>query len=319
MRTTVLATMLFVSPLLFAQSPHNLKMQQRSDSTPYTFVDYEFNECPENGFLIYQKTTERPACSEMNPEDFILEVDSQNIISINWEPLMQEMDILQLQQQSQADSIQVLESYTNAILGDLSAHMDILIDTSSELDTVGASVTSTINSLNALSSQVAGLELPCASITSATTLGCNIATLTNQSAVRFLRINADNSVTALTASQLMAEMGMATPSISSVTSPALGACTLLSSTRDVEVNYNYEVSAALSLGTAIYLETFTNSACNSGTQEIMHDTRTVALGATMNLNVRGWVPAGRYVKTRNVSLVGATQTINARPGQERTE
>jgi hypothetical protein len=47
-----------------------------------------------------------------------------------------------------------------------------------------------------------------------TTVGQNIAKLTNPSAIRFLRINADNSVTARTAAEMVSDLGLGTGSVS---------------------------------------------------------------------------------------------------------
>jgi hypothetical protein len=47
-----------------------------------------------------------------------------------------------------------------------------------------------------------------------TTVGQNIAKLTNPSAVRFLRINSDNSVTARTAAEMVSDLGLGTGSVS---------------------------------------------------------------------------------------------------------
>lgn len=112
----------------------------------------------------------------------------------------------------------------------------------------------------------------------------------------------------------------------SVTKP-VGTCFQLSPTRDAWVTYNVEIASASNLvggqrGT-LYLETFTDSACTAGTEEVMRSTsgNTMGLGVSLGntvyqtLNVNGWVFAGLYAKLRTVNDV-STPTFTPRPGQE---
>ncbi len=108
---------------------------------------------------------------------------------------------------------------------------------------------------------------------------------------------------------------------------ALNSCFQVSSTRDAIVVYAAEITASLALvggqqGT-LYLETFTDSGCTTGTQEIVRSTNgntsalIVAVGnvSTTTLTVSGVVPSGLYVKLRTQNNTG-TPTFVARPGQE---
>lgn len=108
---------------------------------------------------------------------------------------------------------------------------------------------------------------------------------------------------------------------------SVNTCFQLSSTRDYEVKYNVEIVASGTLvggqqGT-IYLETFTDSGCTTGTQEIMRSTNgntnalIVAIGnvSTTTLTVAGPIQAGLYVKIRTQNNTGSP-TFTARPGSE---
>ena len=113
----------------------------------------------------------------------------------------------------------------------------------------------------------------------------------------------------------------------SYTTRSLNTCFQPSATRDVHVTYNAEISASLNViggqrGT-MFLQTYTDSACTLGVQEIMRSTNgntsglAVAIGniSTGTLNVNGVIPAGLYVKLNTVNDTG-TPTFTARPGQE---
>lgn len=109
----------------------------------------------------------------------------------------------------------------------------------------------------------------------------------------------------------------------------LNTCFQLSTTRDYQVTYNAEIVSTLALvggqqGT-LYLETFTDSGCTTGTQEIMRSTNgntsalIVAVGnvATSTLTVSGPVLANTWAKLRTQNNTG-TPAFTARPGSEYT-
>lgn len=114
------------------------------------------------------------------------------------------------------------------------------------------------------------------------------------------------------------------------TTRALNTCFQASTTRPVRAVYNAEIVASATLvggqrGT-LYLETFTDSACTAGTQEVMRSTNgntnglIVALGnvSTTTLTVSGTIPTGLYAKLRTQNNTG-TPTFTAMPGQEVAE
>lgn len=108
---------------------------------------------------------------------------------------------------------------------------------------------------------------------------------------------------------------------------ALDTCFQVSATRDALVSYAVEITVQSTLASgqvgAVYLETFSDSGCTTGTQEIMRGKLglTQALGLTVTLDgssmatLHGVIPAGAYVKLRTENTTG-TPTFTARPGQE---
>jgi hypothetical protein len=113
---------------------------------------------------------------------------------------------------------------------------------------------------------------------------------------------------------------------------ALDTCYQLSASRDVQVSYNVTINTTSTLagggvGT-VYLESFTNSGCTTGTQEIGRfvngNTQTLGLTVTMVQNVtgnlNGIAPAGVWLKQRTQINTGtsANVTFTALPGQETT-
>lgn len=109
----------------------------------------------------------------------------------------------------------------------------------------------------------------------------------------------------------------------------LNSCFLLSASRDFDVVYNAEITAAGTIvggqqGT-LYLETFTDSGCTTGAQEVMRSTNgntnalIVALGnnSTTTLTVSGPILAGEYAKLRTQNNTGSP-TFTARPGSEKS-
>jgi hypothetical protein len=136
-------------------------------------------------------------------------------------------------------------------------------------------------------------------------------------------------LTASTASDARAALGITStaPRVKTSVTKSIGTCFQLSSTRDAHVTYNVEIQSASNLtggarGT-LYLETFTDSSCTTGTEEVMRSTsgNTMGLGVSIGntviqtLNVNGYIMAGQYAKLRTVNDVG-TPTFTARPGQE---
>lgn len=113
----------------------------------------------------------------------------------------------------------------------------------------------------------------------------------------------------------------------SYTTRSLNTCFQVSSSRDAQVSYSVDISTALSLTTGqqgtVYLRIYTNSACTTGTQEIVRfqngqtGTLTIGLALTQNVtsNLVGVIPAGAWVQLVTENNVG-TPTFTARPGQE---
>lgn len=108
---------------------------------------------------------------------------------------------------------------------------------------------------------------------------------------------------------------------------SLNTCFQISSTRDSLVAYAVEIVtvSTLTSGQAgtVFLETFTNSGCSAGAQEIMRfsngNVQSLGLSVTMTQTVTGTlngvVPAGLWVKLRTNNDT-STPTFTARPGQE---
>lgn len=113
----------------------------------------------------------------------------------------------------------------------------------------------------------------------------------------------------------------------SYTTRSLNTCFQISSTRDALVTYSVDIATSLSLTSGqqgtVYLETFTDSACSTGTQEVTRfvngQTGTLTIGLALQQNVTGTltgvIPAGAYVRLRTQNNTG-TPTFTARPGQE---
>lgn len=113
----------------------------------------------------------------------------------------------------------------------------------------------------------------------------------------------------------------------SYTTRSLNTCYQISATRDADVSYTVEVLSTLTLtggafGT-VYLRTYSNSSCTTGTQELNRDgngnTGTVVVGIATNqtgfAKLTGTVQAGSYVQIVTENTTG-TPTFTARPGQE---
>lgn len=104
----------------------------------------------------------------------------------------------------------------------------------------------------------------------------------------------------------------------------LNTCFQVSSTKTAFVTYSVDVVTQPtllggSLGT-VYLETFSDSGCTTGTQEIGRTTSgnaaSLALGtSTGTANLTGYVLAGKYAKLRTANVAG-TPTFTYRSGQE---
>lgn len=111
------------------------------------------------------------------------------------------------------------------------------------------------------------------------------------------------------------------------TTRALNTCFQLSSTRDALVSYAVDIATSLSLTTGaqgtVYLRTYTNSGCTTGTQEVIRGTNGqtgtltigLALSQPVTAHLSGVVPAGTFVQLVTELNVG-TPTFTARPGQE---
>lgn len=108
---------------------------------------------------------------------------------------------------------------------------------------------------------------------------------------------------------------------------SLNTCFQVSSNRDALVTYSVDIATSLSLtagqqGT-VYLRTYANSSCTTGTQELTRfvngQTGTLTIGLALTQNVTGTltgvVPAGAYVQLVTENNTG-TPTFTARPGQE---
>lgn len=108
---------------------------------------------------------------------------------------------------------------------------------------------------------------------------------------------------------------------------SLNTCFQVSSTRDAWVVYAVDIATQSTLASGqagtVYLRTYSNSGCTTGTQEIMRfaSSLTQALGLTVTLNMSGtgtltgFIPAGAYVQLVTENNTG-TPTFTARPGQE---
>lgn len=111
------------------------------------------------------------------------------------------------------------------------------------------------------------------------------------------------------------------------TTRALNTCFQLSASRDAQVSYAVEIAAAISLTSGqagtVYLRTYSNSSCTTGTQELVRftngNTGTLTLGLavtnTVTGNLAGIIPAGAYVQLVTENNNGSP-AFSARPGQE---
>lgn len=111
------------------------------------------------------------------------------------------------------------------------------------------------------------------------------------------------------------------------TTRTLNTCFQLSSTRDAQVTYAIEIQTTLSLTTGqqgtVYLRSYTNSGCSTGTQEIERFTNGqtgtltigLALQQTLSGSLNGIVPAGTWAQLVTENNTG-TPTFTSRPGQE---
>lgn len=108
---------------------------------------------------------------------------------------------------------------------------------------------------------------------------------------------------------------------------SLNNCFQISSTRDVHANYSIDISTSISLsggqrGT-VYLRTYTNSSCTTGTQEVARivngqtGTLTIGLAITQNVtsSLSGMVQAGLWAQLVTENNVG-TPTFTALATQE---
>lgn len=108
---------------------------------------------------------------------------------------------------------------------------------------------------------------------------------------------------------------------------SLNNCFQVSSTRDALVSYSVDISTTSTLlagqvGT-VYLRTYTNNTCSTGTQEVARfmngNTQTLGVSVTMTQNVTGTltgvIPAGAYVQLVSENNA-STPTFTYRSGQE---
>ena len=108
---------------------------------------------------------------------------------------------------------------------------------------------------------------------------------------------------------------------------SLNSCFQISSTQDALVSYSVDISTTLSLTTGqtgtVYLRTYSDSGCSTGTQEITRfvngNTGTLTLGLNLTQNATGTlsgaVAAGKYVKMITENTVGSP-TFTYRSAQE---
>lgn len=113
----------------------------------------------------------------------------------------------------------------------------------------------------------------------------------------------------------------------SAPSRTLNSCFQASGTRDAFTTYSVDIATTLSLTTGqqgtVYLETFTDASCATGTVEVARfvngNTGALTIGLALTQNVTGTlsgiVPAGTYVKLRTQNNTG-TPTFTYRSSQE---
>lgn len=121
--------------------------------------------------------------------------------------------------------------------------------------------------------------------------------------------------------------GTSTASQSSATR-TLNTCFQVSTTRPAEVHYSVEIDTTFVLlgsgqGGTVFLETYTNSGCTTGVQELGRftnsNTGAVVVGVTLNQNITGqmsgWVTSGLWAMLRTANTT-STPTFTYRSGQE---
>lgn len=108
---------------------------------------------------------------------------------------------------------------------------------------------------------------------------------------------------------------------------SLNTCFQVSASRDAAVSYAVDVGTTITLTSGaqgtVFLRTYTNSGCSTGTQELARFTngQTGALTIGLNLaqtvtgNISAVLPAGTWAQLVTVNDVG-TPSFTARPGQE---
>ena len=166
------------------------------------------------------------------------------------------------------------------------------------------------------------LSTPVSTINDSTTVGQNLVKLTNPSAIRFLRINANNTVDTLTDSDFRTAIGAGTSStVGTVTSITAGSgmnFTSISSSGLVTLGTPSNVTLATT--NSLTANSHTHAFAPGGTtaQYIRGDgtlaTTPVVNDATLTLNVSGTGLSGSQTFTANQSLAATfTVTSNATP------
>lgn len=148
----------------------------------------------------------------------------------------------------------------------------------------------------------------------------SVTNLTSDLAAKF------NTPTGSVSQLLRGDGSAATPS-DSYSARSVNTCFQVSSTRNALVNYSVDIGTTLSLTSGqsgtVFLKTFTNSGCSTGTQEISRATSanngTLAIGLGLNTNmtgqVSGFIPAGKWVELVTQNNTG-TPTFTFQSGQE---
>lgn len=102
---------------------------------------------------------------------------------------------------------------------------------------------------------------------------------------------------------------------------SLNTCFQPSATRDAYVTYNVDIGTSLSLsgGTAglVTLNTYTNSGCSTGTQEVSHfvnsNTGALTIGLALNQSatavLKGIIPSGNWAKLVTSNVVGTPNFV----------
>jgi hypothetical protein len=139
-----------------------------------------------------------------------------------------------------------------------------------------------------------------------TTVGTNLATLPNPSDIRYLRINADNSVSALTLAQLKTDLSLGSDITvvlgSNVTNVGTGFEDVTGLSFAVTANKTYKWRATLS-----YAATATITVSSNGPTASLNNARfTTSLGATTNaITNQAAYDAGANAPVSNNGLVTA--------------